>query len=143
MEQAITAVMEQIESLGGMVEALRTGALQKRIAERAYEWQKMLDAGEVAFVGQNVFTSSEKAEDVQIHRVPVELERAQVERLKAVRAKRDAGAVEAALAALEKAARGDESTMPAILQAVRAYATVGEITKTLLGVFGRAEAPEF
>ena len=143
MEQAIRAVMDQIEAQGGMVEALRTGALQRRIAERAYEWQKMLDSGEVAFVGQNCFTSDEGAQKVQIHRVPIELEQAQVERVRAVRARRDEAAVRGALASLQGAARGTASTMPAILEAVRAYATVGEITRTLLEVFGRAEAPEF
>jgi methylmalonyl-CoA mutase N-terminal domain/subunit len=143
MERSIREVMDQIAAEGGMVESLRTGALQRRIAERAYEWQKMLDAGEVAFVGQNCFTSAEGAQKVQIHRVPPELERTQVERVRAVRARRDEVLVREALGRLERAARGDTSTMPAILQAVRAYATLGEITQTLLRVFGRAEAPKF
>jgi methylmalonyl-CoA mutase, N-terminal domain len=143
MEGAIGEVMHEIERRGGMVECLRSGYVQKRIGERAYEWQRKLEKGEVVVPGVNKFTSGEAAAEVEVHRVPIELERAQVERLRRVRAERDEAAAHAALARLEEAARGTENLMPPINEAVRAYATIGEITTALRRVFGTYVPPEF
>jgi methylmalonyl-CoA mutase N-terminal domain/subunit len=143
LEAAIRAVMDEIETRGGMVECLRTGYVQRRIGERAYEWQRRLDDGSVTVVGVNKFAGA-RAEDaaVDVHRVPLELERAQVERLDRVRRTRDAAAVSTALERLLVAAKSSDNLMPYIADAVRAYATVGEITGALRRTFGTYLPPE-
>jgi len=143
MERAIGEVMEEIERRGGMVECLRSGYVQRRIGERAYEWQRKLEKGEVVIPGVNKFASDGEPSDVEVHRVPIELERAQVARLAKVRAERDEVAAHGALARLEEAARGRANLMPVITDAVRAYATIGEITNALRRVFGVYQPPEF
>jgi methylmalonyl-CoA mutase N-terminal domain/subunit len=91
----------------------------------------------------NKFASDGEPSDVEVHRVPIELERAQVARLAKVRAERDEVAAHGALARLEEAARGRANLMPVITDAVRAYATIGEITNALRRVFGVYQPPEF
>ncbi len=144
MERAIREVMGEIEKRGGMVECLRSGYVQKRIGERAYEWQRKLDSGEQIVVGVNKFTQADaQPEDVAVHRVPLALEKQQIDRLNAVRAKRDEGASSRALEKLVVAAKADDNLMPYIVEAVRAYATVGEITGALRRVFGAYTQAEF
>jgi methylmalonyl-CoA mutase, N-terminal domain len=142
METAIRAVMDDIERRGGMVECLRSGWVQRRIGERAYEWQRKLESREVVVPGVNRF-ASDAAEAVEVHRVPPEVERAQTARVAAVRAGRDERAAHRALERLEAAARGTDNLMPSIVEAVAAYATVGEITTALRRVFGTYVPPEF
>ncbi len=143
MERAITAVMDEIERRGGMVECLRQGYVQRRIGERAYEWQRALEQGAVVVPGVNRFVSEAEPADVEIHRVPLELEREQVARVRRVRAERHEPAAHRALGRLETEARGTANLMPAIVEAVRAYATIGEITTALRRVFGTYVPPEF
>jgi len=94
-------------------------------------------------VGVNAFKGTEDPEDVAVHRVPLELEEAQIERLRALRARRDEAEVGRALERLAVAAKGADNLMPYVVEAVRAYATVGEITQTLRRVFGTYVPPEF
>jgi methylmalonyl-CoA mutase N-terminal domain/subunit len=128
-----------------MVECLRSGYVQKRIGERAYEWQRKLERGEVVIPGVNKFaaTTGGPESEVEVHRVPLELERAQVERVRRVRASRDEQAAHRALERLTATAKGSENLMPAIVDCVRAYATVGEITAALRHELGTYVAPEF
>ncbi|HKA89550.1 MAG TPA: methylmalonyl-CoA mutase family protein [Haliangiales bacterium] len=144
MERAIRGVMDEIDRRGGMVECLRSGWVQRKIGERAYEWQRKLESGEVVIPGVNRFASPEENQhDVEVHRVPLELERAQVERVRKVRAERDAARTAAALERLSAAARSTDNLMPPVVEAVRAYATVGEITGVLRRVFGTYVPPVF
>jgi methylmalonyl-CoA mutase, N-terminal domain len=143
MEKAIGQVIEDIDARGGFVEALRTGWVQRRIAERAYEWQKRLDDGSNVVVGVNAFESEAEPEAVDVHRVPLALEEAQIERVRKVRAGRSEVDVSTALERLTVAAKGGDNLMPYVVEAVRAYATVGEITQTLRRVFGTYVPPEF
>ncbi len=143
MEQAIGGIMQEIDRRGGMVECLRTGWVQKRIGERAYEWQRKLDKGEITVVGVNRFAGDGAPEEVSVHRVPLELEQAQIERLRAVRARRDQAAVAGALERLTVACKSSDNLMPYISAAVRAYATVGEITAALRRTFGTFMPPEY
>jgi methylmalonyl-CoA mutase N-terminal domain/subunit len=143
MERAISSVMEEIERRGGMVECLRSGYVQRRIGERAYEWQRKLESGEVVVPGVNKFVTETEPAEVEVHRVPLELEREQVARLRSLRSTRDEAAAHGALARLEEEARGNANLMPAIVAAVRAYATVGEITTALRRTFGTYMPPEF
>jgi methylmalonyl-CoA mutase N-terminal domain/subunit len=136
MEAAITKLMTDIEERGGMVRSLEDGWIQRRIAERAFEYQRDLDAGRVPVVGVNVH-KAEREEPLQIHRVDESAERKRAEEVKALRARRDQAAVETALARLETAARGNENLLQPIYDAVMAYATVGEITGRLRNVFGQ------
>jgi methylmalonyl-CoA mutase N-terminal domain/subunit len=135
MEAAIRGVLDEIARQGGMVRCLEQGWVQRRIAQRAFEYQRDLDAGRVPVVGVNQFRSGGD-EPPTIHRVDEQAERAKAEELRALRVRRDGTAVERALAALEAEARGNGNLMGPIGDAVRAYATVGEITDRLRRVFG-------
>lgn len=142
MEGAIRAVIEAVERRGGMVEALRSGWVQAELGRRAYEWQKGVDAGEIPVVGVNVHRApAEEVHGVEVQALSRDAEERKRDELGKLRAGRDGGAVAAALARLEDEARGTGNLMPAIREAVRAYATVGEIAGALRGVFGVYEPP--
>ena len=118
----------------GMLRAIERGYIQREIQNAAYEYQRAVDAKEAIVVGVNEFTSEEAA--VPIQRIDEALEGRQVERVRALRARRDASAHAAALRSVEDAARSGENLMPRILHAVESYATVGEIANGLRTVFG-------
>ncbi|NWG00990.1 MAG: methylmalonyl-CoA mutase [Thermoanaerobaculaceae bacterium] len=141
VEQEGRAYLERIESLGGALAAIERGFQQREIQEAAYRTQRAVEAGTEMVVGVNCFQVEEER-SVPTFRVDEAVAREQVARLQAVRARRDRAAVEAALAALRAAARGSGTLMPAILDAVEAYASVGEIARALADVFGeyRGEA---
>jgi methylmalonyl-CoA mutase N-terminal domain/subunit len=139
MEKAITTIMDDLEAKGGMVRCLEEGIVQRRIAERAFEYQRDLDSGKVPVVGVNVFKAPNEQsgeEAMQIHRVDEASERAKAEAVGKLRATRDNAATTRALDALEAAARGHDNLMPQIYDAVMTYATVGEISDRLRKVFG-------
>jgi methylmalonyl-CoA mutase N-terminal domain/subunit len=137
IEAAITKIMDEIETRGGMVRCLDDGWVQRKIAERAFEYQRELDSGKVPVVGVNVFKAERPGDDpLQIHRVDPASERAKADAVKKLRETRDNAAADSALTKLEAAARGTQNLMPAIYDAVMAYATVGEITDRLRRVFG-------
>jgi methylmalonyl-CoA mutase, N-terminal domain len=119
----------------GMLRAIEQGYVQREIQNAAYEYQKAVDEKAAIVVGVNEFASEDEAQ-VPIQRIDEALERRQVERVQAMRARRDAGVHVAALRAVEDAARGGENLMPRIVAAVDAYATVGEIADAMRGVFG-------
>jgi len=129
------ALIARVDTLGGMVKAIEAGFVQKEIQEAAYALQREIDAGERVVVGVNRFRTDEAAR-IPVLRVDPDLERAQVERLQAYRAGRDAGLVAAARAALATAAAGSANLMPCIIDCVEAGTTLGEISDTLRAVFG-------
>jgi methylmalonyl-CoA mutase N-terminal domain/subunit len=135
IENRANAYLEKIDTLGGMLRAIERGFIQQEIQNAAYEYQQQVDRGDAVVVGVNRFTlQDEKA--IPIQRIDESLERKQVERLRALRAKRDAATWTDSLRHVEDAARGGANLMPRILAAVEAYATVGEISDTLRKVFG-------
>jgi methylmalonyl-CoA mutase N-terminal domain/subunit len=140
IEERAREIMDRVEDMGGAVAAIESGYMQTEIQEAAVRQQQEIEAGERVVVGVNRFRSGEEPEPV-IFRVNVEAAQEQVRRLRQVRAERDGGAVEAALRRLGEAARGTDNLMPAILEAVRAYATLGEICGELRGVWGEYRAP--
>ncbi len=143
MEAAAYDYFRRIDELGGIVEAIKRGFPQREIADAAFRYQQEVDAGERVVVGVNKYQRDENDEP-EILRIPEELERKQVGRVKAVRARRDAGEVEANLAELRKAAEGDQNLLYPILECVRAMATEGEIIQALQDVFGTyREVPVF
>ena len=134
IEQGVLDYLRRIDELGGTLRAIETGYIQNEIQNAAYDYQREIETGKRIVVGVNRFQQDERA--VPTFRLDPALESGQVERLRQVRASRSQAAVEEKLAALEQAARGDGNLMPVIFDAADAYATVGEISDRLRGVFG-------
>ena len=130
----------RIDDLGGMVEAIEAGFPQREIMDAAYQYQRAVESEEKLVVGVNAF-QLEDDDEVEILYIPDDLADRQIEELDAVRSRRDNGAVERTLAALERGAAGDDNTMPLILDCVKTYCTVGEISDSLRKVFGTYEEP--
>ena len=141
LERRATEELEAIEATGGAVEAIERGYMQRAIQEEAYAHQQEVEAGTRVVVGVNRFQDEGKPQPLQLYRTDPEAENAQVRGLQALRRERDSRPVSAALARLRDAALGEENLLPPILQAVKAYATVGEICGVLREVFGEYKAP--
>jgi methylmalonyl-CoA mutase, N-terminal domain len=141
LDRRITATMASIEEHGGVLAGIEDGSLELAIADSAYAQQKQIESGERVIVGVNRFKESlehgRDAPAIQSFKVGPDVLARQHARLRRVRAERDDGAVAAALSKLEAIARTSRNTMSATVEAVRAYATVGEISQTLERVFGR------
>jgi methylmalonyl-CoA mutase N-terminal domain/subunit len=135
IEKRAREYLDHIDALGGMLKAIERGYVQQEIQNAAYEYQRAVDAGEAVVVGVNRFQVEEE-KPVPIQRIDPGLEPKQIERLRALRARRDPGPWQASLQRIEDAARSGENLMPSILAAVEAFATVGEISDTLRKVFG-------
>lgn len=149
LERRARSSIERIDGMGGMLRAIEEGHVQREIQQAAYEYQQAVERCEKVVVGVNRYamefapagsTAAEKAQASRAHvpvlRIDPEIERAQVERVKALRQRRDAQQVAAALARVKEAAAGSANLLPPILAAVEAYATVGEISDALRRVFG-------
>jgi methylmalonyl-CoA mutase N-terminal domain/subunit len=135
IEAAAQDYISKIDAMGGMLRAIETGYVQQEVQKSAYEYQRAVDSGEQVVVGVNRFQAEEER-PIPTLLVDPEIEKTQVARLHALRARRDAPKTVAALAEVERRARGSENLMPAILSAVEAYATVGEISDALRRAFG-------
>ena len=135
LEAAAWAYLDEIESLGGTLAAIERGFQQREIQEAAYRVQRAIDTGDQIVVGVNRFTDDEVATP-PTHRIDPEGERRQIERVRSVRAERSSDAWTSAMETLEATARADGNLMPAILDAVRVYATVGEISDRLRVAWG-------
>ncbi|MBI2865832.1 MAG: methylmalonyl-CoA mutase family protein [Chloroflexi bacterium] len=135
MEKATHDYFARIEAWGGMLAAVEAGHIQREIAEASFRYQREVEAKRSIVVGVNEFVS-EGPVSIPLLRMDPAGERHQRERLSRLRRERDNEAVSSRLQALEGAARGAENLMPYILEAVRTYATLGEVCDTLRGVFG-------
>jgi methylmalonyl-CoA mutase N-terminal domain/subunit len=135
IESRAKEYIQKIDSLGGMLRAIEIGYVQGEIQKAAYEYQRAIERGEQIVVGVNQFVA-EKEMSVPTLRVDPELEPAQIERVRALRARRNSAQAAAAVANVESRARTGENLMPAITTAVEAFATVGEISDALRRVFG-------
>jgi len=138
IERRASDYLRRIDAMGGMLRAVEQGYVQAEIQKAAYDYQMTVERGEQTVVGMNQF-QSEKEVPIPLLRIDPEIERAQVERLRALRARRDAASAARALAEVERRARGTENLMPAVLAAIEAWATVGEIADALRRVFGEYE----
>jgi methylmalonyl-CoA mutase N-terminal domain/subunit len=127
--------ISKIDAMGGMLRAVETGYVQQEIQKSAYEYQQAVDSGEQVIVGVNRF-QAEEGKTIPTLSIDPEIERTQVARLQALRARRDSAKANAALAEIERRAHTTENLMPAILAAVESYATVGEISDALRRAFG-------
>ena len=135
IEQGAQEYLSKIDAKGGMIKAIESGYVQSEIQRAAYDFQRAVETKEQIVVGMNDFVTSEER-GIPTLQIDSEIERNQVQRLRALRAKRDASKTTAALGELERRARTTENLLPAILAAVEAYATVGEISDALRRVYG-------
>jgi methylmalonyl-CoA mutase N-terminal domain/subunit len=135
LEAEAEAYIKTIDDMGGMVSAIEQGYVQKQIEESAYLYGRSVEESERIVVGVNKFKQEQEAE-CNTFIVPEETERKQIETLKRTKASRNQNKVDETLAAIEEAARGDANLMPFIIDAVRAYASTGEICRSLQKVFG-------
>ncbi|MFO7801864.1 MAG: methylmalonyl-CoA mutase family protein [Desulfovermiculus sp.] len=135
IEEESWALMQKIEDMGGVIPAIEQGFIQRQIEDSAYDYQMKVENKERIVVGANEFQSTEDIK-VPLLRIDPEVGKAQVERVQAVREKRDNEQVEKTLKALSQAASSGENVMPSIVEAVKAYATIGEICDVMREVFG-------
>jgi methylmalonyl-CoA mutase N-terminal domain/subunit len=135
LENEAIRLISEIDSRGGMVAAIEQGYVQKKIEQSAYRFGQSVDNGDRVIVGVNKFVSNE-APQIDLFEVSESTTRRQLESLRTVKERRDRGKVVSSLENIRRAAQGTENLMPPILQAVRAYATVGEICTALGSVFG-------
>ena len=144
MERRIVEEMKRVDGeMGGIVRAVSEGAVQREVARQAWQFEKGIQDGTIPKVGVNRFRmdAPQEQRDVALHEYKPEQAEDAVRRLHAARANRDANAVTAALEKVRDAAAGGQNVMPAMMDAVKAYATLGEITKTLKSVFGEFREP--
>lgn len=142
MEDEAWKYIKKIDEMGGMVAAIEQGYPQREISEAAYHYQKQLDRGEKVLVGVNKYVMEEDI-PIPILKIPEEVERKQIERLKEVKRTRHNKRLMDALRRLKRAAQGSENLMPYILDAVKAYASIGEICDCLREVFGEYRDPAY
>jgi methylmalonyl-CoA mutase, N-terminal domain len=141
MEARMVELLEQLDAEGGIVQSVSEGRVQAAVNRQAYELEKQLRSGEVKKVGVNCFQEDEQEQEVEFHPYREEEARKQMARLEKVRAERDDAIVAELLAKLRVVATEGKNTMPAILDAVEAYATVGEVCGALKDVFGGYKEP--
>jgi methylmalonyl-CoA mutase N-terminal domain/subunit len=137
-EKEIAAEMERIDSRGGILRCVEDGTIQKQLADQAYQVQKKFESGEMIKVGANRFQIDEEERELEVFEVDPETRSRQIGRLNRIKDERDNKRVEASLEALKRAAVDKGNLMPFILDAVRAYATVGEIVGQLKEIYGEA-----
>ncbi len=142
MEKGCWDYFERLDDMGGMVSAIEKGFPQREIQDAAYEYQKAIERKEKIVVGINDFEIEDEA-PIDVLLIDESVAERQIGKLRELRASRDNGKIQATLAALETAARGDANMMYPILDCVRAYATLGEMCDTLRGVYGEYEESGF
>jgi len=135
IESRAAAYLSKIDKMGGMLRAIEVGFIQGEIQKAAYEFQQAVEKKDQIVVGVNDFVADEPR-TIPTLRIDAEIERTQIARLNALRAKRDSARAKSALAELQRRAASSENLLPAILAAVESYATIGEISDALRRVFG-------
>ena len=142
MEGKILEEMVRIDKMGGMVEAVEQGYVQKLVAQQAYQFEKDIQTGKLKKVGVNLYEDKDKQdEDVALHEYDGSVIDQQMESLKEVKRTRSDSEVTATLKALKKAAEEEKNVMPFLVDAVKAYATVGEMVRVFLDVYGEFNEP--
>ncbi|MBU2497457.1 MAG: methylmalonyl-CoA mutase [Proteobacteria bacterium] len=140
MEEKILEEMEKVEKVGGMVEAVSSGYVQREVAGQAYAFENKLQRGEVTKVGVNKYTEGVDME-VELHEYNEQWAQLQIARLKELKKNRDNKAVKESLKGLERASRGQENVMPFLITCCKHYATVGEMANVFREVFGEHVEP--
>jgi methylmalonyl-CoA mutase N-terminal domain/subunit len=140
MEEKIEEERAKIQAVGGMVQAVSTGYVQKLVAQQAYQWERGLKAGEYIKVGVNKYVD-EAEQEVELHEYDPATQERQVENLKQVKAERNDADVAKTLKELERVTRAKENVMPALVECCKAYATLGEMAGVFRNVFGEFKEP--
>jgi methylmalonyl-CoA mutase N-terminal domain/subunit len=135
MEKQALLIMDQIDALGGSVEAIESGYMQEQIAKSAYAYQRAIESGDKVIVGVNKFTQQE-SQQIPVFKVDNSIQQTQVDKLKSYRERRDKQAAEQCLIQITNAAISGNNLMPVVIQAVEHNCTVGEISDALRKVFG-------
>ncbi len=143
LEEKARKYIEEIEEMGGMAKAIEKGFIQKEILETAYHYQKEIEKGETVVVGVNKFKEEREEIKIEIFNVSKleETAKMQIKKLQIVKRERNKSKVEEALSKLGKAAEKNENLIPPIIEAVKAYATLGEICGVLRNIYGEYRAP--
>ena len=141
MEAEMRRIMAEVEADGGIVAAIAEGRLQADVSRQAYEHQRQLESGAFRKVGVNCYREEEAEPEVEMHPYDEAGTRNQIEALSRIRAERDNDGVQVALARLETDVKADRNVMPALMEAVKAYASVGEMTDVMKSVYGRYKEP--
>ena len=141
LEEKASELIQRIDELGGAVSAVEQGFIQDEIEQAAFQWQQDVESGERVIVGVNRFTEGDE-EPIELHRLDPEAERRQLERTARVRAERNPEEAERAVAAVREAARGDGNLLVPMREALRARATVGEISNALRSEFGTYDSQQ-
>ena len=141
MEAKIGEIIGKIESDGGIVKMIESGAIQRELARQSYAIQKRISSGEKVLVGVNKFKVKEEERDLEVYKTDPETINRQLQRLKAVKENRDQGEVESALQQLESAAGRGDNLVPYLFEPLTAKATIGEIIDTLKKVYGTFKEP--
>lgn len=140
IEDKAMRYINEIDKMGGALKAIEKGYIQREIATSAYNYQRAVDSGEQVVVGVNKFTVEEE-QAPKVLEIGEEVEKRQIERLKRLKQERDNQKVSEVLDRVRNVAKSDENVMPALIEAVKAYATVGEISNALRDVFGEYREP--
>ena len=142
IEKKVTDYLKEIEGRGGIIETIKSGWFQNQIARSAYQKQKEIEEGKRVIVGVNKFITDEKL-NFQIHRVDPKVAEEMKQKVKKLRKERDNSKVRQALSELSTAAEGRENLVPFVINAVKAYATIGEICDVFRKVYGEYRGPVF
>ncbi|UMZ73489.1 acyl-CoA mutase large subunit family protein [Natranaerofaba carboxydovora] len=143
LEDEAVKLINKIDELGGVPQAIEKGFIQKEIQDSSFKWQKAVEEKERVIVGVNEYQTEEEEKDLDTLEVDQEVSNRQEKHLKELREKRDNDKVNTSLEKLKEAAKGEDNLMPYIKDAVKSYATLGEICGTLREVFGEYEADSY
>ena len=135
IEKGVREYLDEIDRMGGSLKAIEKGYVQQEIANSAYDYQKAVDSGEQVIVGVNKYATRQHHGAELLH-VGAELEAKQMDRLRKLRAERDGARVSHVLDKVRLVAKSDDNIMPVMIEAVQAYATIGEISDALRQAFG-------
>ncbi|MGY5865892.1 MAG: methylmalonyl-CoA mutase family protein [Candidatus Thorarchaeota archaeon] len=142
MEEEAYKYFDKVEALGGVVEAIEKGFFQREIADASYRYQREIDSGDRKIVGVNDYVLEDEQVTIPVLKIDEEVERRQIKRTQKIRSTRDNKKVDEALDGLRKASEGEENVMPHIVEAVREYATIGEIFEVWRDLWGEWDEPK-
>jgi methylmalonyl-CoA mutase N-terminal domain/subunit len=142
MEKEAYEYFDKVEAMGGVVEAIERGFFQREISEASYRYQKEIESGERTIVGVNDYVLEGEEITIPVLKIDPEVERRQVERTQKLRKDRDNSKVDTALVGLQKASEDGTNVMPHIVDAVKAYATIGEIFQVWRDLWGEWDEPK-
>jgi methylmalonyl-CoA mutase N-terminal domain/subunit len=142
MEAEAYKYFDRVEALGGVVEAIEKGFFQQEIVDAAYRYQKEIDSEDRKIIGVNDYVQEDEKITIPVLKIDAEVERRQIERTQKIRKSRDNKKVDKALDGLRKASEGKDNVMPHIVEAVREYATIGEIFEVWRELWGEWDEPK-